>query len=270
MSGENPFETGGTVRFGWALTALMGLTCACGGSSEAAQKPTTPRAAPIIQADVLPSWGRVQTQTAHKPKAVKVSGIEGTLHNFDVKVRIEERAREFAKCQESRSKRLQMLSGSIEFGIHVKHSGDVSDVDLRASDVGDRELERCFIDVIRRVHFPKPNGGDANVSYTMLLGPAGKGREPEQWNPGRVQHVVAKHGGDLSEECSLPTGEAFTVTAYVNASGRVISAGVAGNAMSETERFDCIAKQLASWSMPKPTKKRIAKVTFPLRSSGNS
>lgn len=256
------------LRSGWALTAILGLTTACGGS-DAAQKPTTPRA-PIIQADVLPSWGRVQTQTAHKPKAVKVSGIEGTLHNFDVKVRIEERSREFAKCQESRSNRMAMLSGSIEFGIHVKHSGDVSDVDLRNSDVGDRELERCFIEVIRGVHFPRPNGGDANVSYTMLLGPAGKGREPEQWNPGRVQHLIAKHSADVREECSLPTGEAYTVTAYVNASGRVISAGVAGKAMSETERFDCIAKQMSNWSMPKPTKKRIAKVTFPLRSSGNT
>jgi hypothetical protein len=104
----------------------------------------------------------------------------------------------------------------------------------------------------------------------MLLGPPSKGREPEQWNPGRVQHLVAKHGADVRDECELPTGEAYTVTAYVNASGRVISAGVAGKAMSETQRFDCIAEQLSHWSMPKPTKKRIAKVTFPLHSTGRS
>jgi hypothetical protein len=247
---------------------MCGLTGACG--AEVAQKPTTPHAAPIITPDVMPGWGRTQSHAATKPKAVKVSGIEGTLHNFDVKTKIEARAREFSACQQSRARSVPMLSGTIEFGIHVKHSGDVSDVDLRASDVGDRELERCFIEVIRGVHFPKPNGGDANVTYTMLLGPAGKGREPEQWNPGRVEHLVAKHGADVREECELPTGEAYTVTAYVNASGRVISAGVAGKAMSETQRFDCIAEQLTHWSMPKPTKKRIAKVTFPLGSSGRS
>ena len=256
------------MRIRRALTTLiLVVTAACG--SKTPQKPTTPRA-PIIVPDVMPGWGRTQSsQAAAKPK-VQVRGIEGTLHNFDVKVTIERHNKQFAVCQEAPARRVPMLSGTIEFGIHVRHSGEVSDVDLRTSDVGDRELERCFIDVIRGVHFPRPNGGDANVVYTMLLGPAGKGGEPEQWNAGRVQHLVAKHGADVREECSLPTGEAYTVTAYINASGKVISAGVAGRAMSDAERFDCIADKLSHWSMPKPTKKRIAKVTFPLRSSGQS
>lgn len=250
-----------------AVTTLFLVTAACASKTPA---PATPQAAPIIVPDVMPSWGRTQSEAASTKPKVQVRGIEGTLHNFDVKVTIEGHNKAFAKCQESPARRVPMLAGSIEFGIHVRHSGEVSDVDLRASDVGDRELERCFIDVIRGVHFPRPNGGDANVTYTMLLGPAGKGREPEQWNPGRVQHVVNKHGADVREECSLPTDQAYTVTAYINASGRVISAGVAGKAMSETDRFDCIAAQLSRWEMPKPTKKRVAKVTFPLRSSGRS
>lgn len=256
------------MRARWALVAVSCLVGSCG--SEAVQKPTTPpRAAPIITADVMPSWQRQHEQHGSKPK-VQVRGIEGTLANFEVKTTIEGHAREFAACHEPRAKRVPMLSGTIEFGIHVKRTGDVADVDLRASDLGDRQLERCFIDVVRAVHFPAPHGGEANVTYTMLLGPAGKGREPEQWNPGRVQHLVAKHSADVRSECELPTGEAFTVTAYVNASGRVIASGVAAKAMAEPQRFDCIAEKLAHWEMPKPTKKRFAKVTFPLHSSGRT
>jgi hypothetical protein len=257
------------VRVRWALTALTLLTTAC--ASKTPPQPAAPRAAPIIIPDVMPGWGRADKQAAAGTTKVAVRGIEGTLHNFDVKVTMEQHNKEFARCQEAPARRVPMLAGTIEFGIHVKHhSGEVTDVDLRASDVGDRELERCLIEVIRSIPFPKPNGGDANVTYTMLLGPEGKGREPEQWSAGRVQHLVAKHGADVREECALPTGEAYTVTAYVNASGKVISAGVAGKAMSEAERFDCIAEKLSRWEMPKPTKKRIAKVTFPLRSSGRS
>jgi hypothetical protein len=85
-----------------------------------------------------------------------------------------------------------------------------------------------------------------------------------------VQAVAAKLGKDLREECSLTRGEAYTITAYVNASGRVVAAGVAGPAMSEPTRPDCIAQQLARWPMPKPTKKRIAKVTFAIRGAGRS
>ena len=250
------------MRATWALLATVCLACSSG--SEAA-KATTPKPTPILIADAMPDWARSQSRPRGK---VNVHGIEGTLASFDVQVTIEKKAREFAACHEPRARRVPMLSGSIEFGIHVKHSGDVSGVELRASDVGDRELERCFVEVIRNARFPRPHGGDANVTYTMLLGPVRKGREPEVWGPGRVQHLVAKKLSEVREECAIEYGEAFTVTAYVNASGKVVAAGVAAKTVTETQRFDCIAEQLVRWPMPKPTKKRYAKVTFALPSKG--
>jgi hypothetical protein len=250
------------VRAVVALFAVGMLACA------SAPKPIPPRKrAPIIQADVLPDWGR-QRREAAKPKSkVEVAGIEGTLASFDVRTTMEKMGREFAACHEPRARRVPMLSGSLEFGIQVKHSGDVSQVELRTSDVGDRELERCFLGVVGTAHFPRPNGGDANVTYTMLLGPAGKGREPEQWEAGRVQHVLNKRGADVSEQCELPSGAAYTITAYVNARGKVVAAGVTAAATAQPEHFDCIAKAMRRWSMPKPTKKRFAKVTFPLNAN---
>jgi hypothetical protein len=256
------------VRASWFVIAAT-FVWSCG--SEISQQPV--RRAPIVEPafETMPDW-KASQKSAATPGANKVAvrGIEGTLGNFDVKVKFDEHAREFSSCHEKRARKVPMLAGRIEFGIHVTRNGEVSEVDLRASDVGDRELERCFVEIVRAIHFPPPHGGDANVSYTMLLGPAGKGREPEQWNAGRVQAVAAKHGQDLRQECSLDRGEAFTITAYVNASGRVVAAGVAGMAMAAPERFDCIAEQLAHWPMPKPTKKRFAKVTFPLRGSGRT
>lgn len=257
------------MRSSWAVI-VVSFVCSCG--PEITQKPTTPSRGPIVEAafETMPDW-KASQKSAATPGSNKVAvrGIEGTLANFDVKVKFDEHAREFSSCHEKRARKVPMLAGHIEFGIHVKRSGEVSEVDLRTSDLGDRELERCFVEIVRGIHFPAPHGGDANVSYTMMLGPS-KAGEPEQWSAGRVQHVAAKHGKDLREECALDRGEAFTITAYVNASGRVVAAGVAGMAMAEPERFDCIAERLSHWPMPKPTKKRFAKVTFPLRGSGHT
>lgn len=253
------------MRAVFALVAAGLLGCAS-APKPAPQRPA-PKPQPIIQADVLPDWGK-QKREAAKPKAkVEVRGIEGTLHSFDVKVAMEQKAREFAKCHEPRAKRVPILAGSLEFGIQVKQSGTVEQVELRTSDVGDRELERCFLDVIMATQFPRPNGGDANVTYTMLLSPGGKAREPEQWNPGRVQHLLEKRGADVSEHCELPSGGDFTITAYVNKQGRVVAAGVTSRAPTVASQFDCIAKELRRWPMPKPSKKRFAKITFPLRAS---
>lgn len=256
------------MRAHWALLTLA--LFACSSASEAAPKRTV-RAAPIIQADVLPEWGReakaAANGTLHKPNKVDVRGIQGTLGNFEVRTTMEQKAREFAACHESRASRVPPLSGSIEFAIQVKSTGEVMQVDLNNSDVGDRQLERCFMDVIRATQFPKPNGGDAKVSYTMLLGPARKGREPEQWDADRVRRISSKHGADVAEKCALPRGGAYTITAYVNAQGRIMAAGVTSRAPTEAEQFDCIADSLRRWPMPRPSKKRFAKVTFPLKAA---
>jgi hypothetical protein len=255
------------VRIPLALLTVACMACSSGSEAVKHVRTTpTPKPEPILIADAMPDWGRRPPSSPRRK--VQVQGIEGTLASFDVKVTMEKKAREFAACHEPRARRVPMLSGSIEFGIHVKHSGDVSGVELRSSDVGDRELERCFADVIRNMQFPRPNGGDANVSYTMFLGPPHKGREPEVWTEGRVQHLVQKRLSEVRAECALERGEAFTVTAYVNARGKVIAAGVAAKTVIETERFDCIADQLARWPMPKPSKKRVAKVTFALPTNG--
>ena len=251
------------MRAVWALFAV-GILAACAGAP--APTPKRPREAPFVQADV-PDRGRQRHEAVKKKASVEVAGIEGTLARFQVKITMEKMGREFAACHEPRARRVPMLAGSLEFGIQVKHSGEVSQVDLRTSDVGDRELERCFLGVVGAAHFPRPNGGDANVTYTMLLGPAGKGREPEQWEAGRVRQVLSKQTAEVSEKCELPSGEAYTVTAYVNARGRVVASGVSSGSTARPEHFDCIAKAMRNWSMPKPTKKRFAKVTFPLNIS---
>lgn len=197
-------------------------------------------------------------------RQVAVQGIEGTLSNFDVRVVMDKRAKEFASCHEPRARNVPALSGSIEFKIHVLRDGKVSHVQVRASDLGDRVLERCLSEVIAAAKFPEPHGGEADVTWNMQLEPAGRHRAPEQWELERVQRVVRKHGDELLESCAGKRAT-FTVTAYVSAKGKVLAAGVAARERVEPEQFDCIAENLRSWTMPKP-RKGIAKVSFPIRS----
>jgi hypothetical protein len=198
-------------------------------------------------------------------KHVAVQGIEGTLSNFDVRVAMEKQSKAFAKCHEPRVRKVPALAGSIEFKIHVLTSGEVSDVFVRVSDLGDRVLERCLSEVIHATRFPAPHGGEADVSWNMLLEPARKGRAPEQWETAHVERVLRKLGSEVLATCDAKRGGPITVTAYVSRSGRVLAAGLSAARQPPPEQFDCIAEELRSWPMPKP-RKGIAKVTFPLRS----
>jgi hypothetical protein len=157
------------------------------------------------------------------------------------------------------------LAGNIEFAIRVTPEGAVSQVQIRNSDVGDRPLERCFADVISATPFPRPNGGEANVSYSMILGPSRPGKDPEQWELDRIERVLAKQAPELRENCSVPSDGSYLITAYVNKKGRVVTAGVSAPTGGEPAMFDCLVQELRSWKMPKPKKSALAKISFPLQ-----
>jgi hypothetical protein len=238
------------------LGAFIGaLFAGCAGSASEASSST------------MPAWGSSFDQRrAHEERAnstVKVRGIEGTMSSYDVRDAMERRNDEFAACHEPRASVVPVLSGSIEFGIQVFPDGRVGRVIVRASDLGDRVLERCFVEVITSKPFPRPNGGEANVTYTMLLEPAGSS-DAEAWEPSRLERLLAKREPTLRETCGIEGAASVTVTAYVNGNGRVIAAGVAGADGMTNEQFDCIADDLRSWPMPK-ARKRWAKVSFALR-----
>jgi hypothetical protein len=197
----------------------------------------------------------------HGDRKVQVAGIEGTLANFDVRVAMEGKAREFGACHAPRLRKVPGLGGNVEFKIRVLADGSVSSVELPSSDLGDRALERCFAGVIKATQFPKPHGGDANVSYSMQLSPSRKGREPEQWEPERIRHVLLKRADDVRDMCELRGPRSYRTTVYVNRRGKVVAAGVAGKADADGA-YDCIADAVRKWPMPKAKKKALAKVTF--------
>ena len=50
-----------------------------------------------------------------------------------------------------------------------------------------------------------------------------------------MQHVLNRQTAELSEKCELPSGEPYTITAYVNARGRVVAAGVTSSVRADSE-----------------------------------
>jgi hypothetical protein len=209
----------------------------------------------------------IEQHDAHAEQANKkvgVKGIHGTLSPFDVKVTLDKQAKAFGKCHEPRARKVPALAGGLEFNIRVLASGEVADVNVRQSDVGDRVLERCFSEVIRNTRFPAPHGGEATVQYTMALAPGRKHRAPEEWDSERIEKVLKKNRSELLETCEVKRPGSIVVTAYVSKRGKVLAAGVAAPDDKSADKFDCIADELRTWSMPKP-RKGVAKVSFPLR-----
>lgn len=239
-----------------AAALIVMLTTGCAAAPTPAIEPRVAKQMPRFEPSVAEREKRADSR-------VGVAGIEGSLSSYDVRVTMEERGEQFGKCHEPRATAVPPLAGQVEFGIHVLVDGTVSRVDIRGSTLGDRELERCLSEVVHETAFPKPNGGEANATYTMLLESLRPQSSPEEWEGGRVKRLVSKRGREVKTACSLSSSGPFDVTAYVNSGGRILAAGVASRAEVSSEELDCIADTLRAWPMPKP-KKRYAKVTFAL------
>lgn len=191
------------------------------------------------------------------------------MSSYDVRTTMERRGNELLACQEPRVRVVPVMAGTVEFAIQVDRQGKVGEVLVRASDLGDRVLERCISDVIVQTPFPPPNGGDAKVTWTMILEPARAGMEPELWEQEHIEKVIDEHLEELKTECDLPPqSKKFDVTAYVNRRGRVVSASVMARGLAPSEHLDCIVEKLGQWPMPKPKTSRFAKVSFKLASVG--
>ena len=232
--------------------------CALLGACASAPPPPKPTAQP------MPGWDK-QKIARSRAKRVSVQGIEGTLTAYDVRDTMDRRGEELGACYATTVERIPRIAGRAEFAIHVLRDGTVGAASYEHSDLGDRELEACVLDVVRGTKFPEPHGGEADVKWAMVLESETPGPGPEHWEPEKVRRVVNKRAAKLREYCELPApGPTYRITAYVNRRGRVVSAGVISDVQDVVEHLDCIAEGVRKWRMPRP-KEKLAKVSFDVR-----
>lgn len=228
------------------LTLL--LLAACGGEASQEETTTTAESAETTS-------GREREARAND--SVQVEGLMGTISAMAVQRGVEPKMGRFLRCFTNRYDAVEVLGGHFEMAFRVARDGSVLWVYPRASTIGDRETERCLLDVAAGIHFSEPHGGEAEFAYPIELDPPEDVRPPTFWDPSRVADAVERQASRMS--CS---GH-FAVTAYVEPGGDVIAAGASSSEQVTAEQLDCVTQAVAGWTMPTPGS-YPAKVTFEL------
>jgi hypothetical protein len=184
-------------------------------------------------------------------------------------------------CQKKGMGRVEFLAGDARFFVRIAQDGTVRWAYLEDSTVGDRATEKCLLGVVSGAHWPKPDGGEAEVQKSVSFD-VGDARPPVQWSSDKVSSVIARDGGDALQ-CKKGVKGAFKVTAYVSPgdaasapsrkkgrkgkhdehTGKVLSVGVAPPSKDGEAKVDCIVDAVMDWKMPSPGG-YAAKVTFTL------
>jgi hypothetical protein len=189
---------------------------------------------------------------------VEVSGLLGTIRQDQVRGTLEPRMRDFAGCLEARTHTFEALGGEIRLSFRIRTDGSVAWVYPSASTIGDREAERCILEVASRARFPRPHGGEAEFSWGFGIDPPADVRPPLEWDAAQVVPVLARGAPDLASRCRV---HGVRVTAYIAPGGRVIAAGASTPDPDSLERVDCVLDAVRRLAMPDPGS-YAAKVTF--------
>lgn len=239
------------LRFVTVLSALLALP-ACGGPEEAGDASGGRDSA---------SSGSESTEPPDD--GMQIEGTLGTISQRAIEDGIQRNLPRISRCFSDRYDEVDVLGGHMEMAFRVRTDGNVRWVYLRRSTVGDRATERCILNVLSRIQFERPRGGEAEFTTPLDLDPPADVRPPVEWTAARVAELVSTQGAELAAQCAT-AGQPFQVTAYVAPGGQVLAAGATVDTPDVVDPLDCVTEGVRSWVMPDPGS-YPAKVTFDLR-----
>ncbi len=206
------------------------------------------------------------TSGSERPRPVEdnlaVSGLMGTIRQDQVENALNPRMGRFQRCFEQRMRAVELLGGSIRLAFRIHLDGSVAWVYPTETDVGDRDTERCILDVARSTRFPQPRGGEAEFHWGFGLDPDEGLRPPLSWGDDSLR-TAAEEVRALGRRCNA-RGPGHTITAYIEPGGAVLAAGGTMPDENGEDALECILEAVRAIAMPDPGS-YPAKITFTVR-----
>ncbi len=184
-------------RIGFALVGGI-LLGACGGSPP----PKAPE--PVAEVAPPPKPAGPQMKSSQELGSIDEGATNKTFQGLQDKL---------LDCQKNGLARVEFLAGDAKFFLRIGQDGLVRWAYLEDSTLGDRDTEKCMIQVVSAAHWPQPEGGEAEVQKSISF-ESGDARPPVSWHSDKVAGVL-QHEGNDALKCKGTTRGVFKVTAYV-------------------------------------------------------
>jgi hypothetical protein len=241
------FSTAPSLR-SIVLAALTAAAVAgCGGSSPPPAPPkreAAPKDAPT------------------KPKAqFAMEGQLGSLDEGKVNETFATLLPRFGECLSQGSSRVEFLGGHVKFAVRIAINGNAKWAYLSDSTLGDRDTERCMLNVAKSARWPLPQEGEGQAQREFDFDPSPDVREAVPWGPDRISKALGSARAKLGH-CAQRAPGKYRATVYVQTNGTAMAAGVAPpDERGESGPVDCMVDVIKAMRFPSPGS-WPAKVTF--------
>lgn len=195
---------------------------------------------------------------ANKPKkkaprqdpnaAMKVDSELGVLETQDVEEVLQARFDEIRACYRRAGKAQKYADGKVLLRFVVGGDGSADDVWVVESSLGSYDVERCLVEVGRRIKFRAPSGGKATTfDYPVEF------RSTHQIavldvDGIKIENDVATFLPQLAA-CGKLAEEGAEAILYIEPNGRPGSVGLAVAASMDEDVGDCMVQTIRGWKM---------------------
>jgi hypothetical protein len=178
----------------------------------------------------------------------------GALNEEKVDRVFEQTMGKLQRCLNEGAHRVEFIFGDVSFFVKIDAEGRLAHAHLEKSTIGDRETERCMLDVLKARSWPKPQGGDMGFARKSFgFDPPNDVRPPADLPEDYLDEVLSD--SDFSgrvRACKNGSRGTFTATMYVDTDGSVLGVGVAPPDEDGESAVDCLVDAIKQATFPSP------------------
>lgn len=227
-----------SVWRGGMATIFISFFAGCGGETANKQEVNT----------------GTSTSSSETPnKNVNFDADIGALDQNKVNRALDAQSTKLSDCFHEGLKRVPFMGGNIKFAMRINQEGRVNVAFLKESNLGDRQVESCMLNVLRAAKWPSPVGGREG------LADGGFGFDPSPDERAPVALDASKLGKELPKaeaaivKCRSAAGAgAVTATMYVGTDGKPLAVGVGTADAKGEEAANCIVDALKGFTFASP------------------
>jgi hypothetical protein len=202
------------------------------------------------QGKLDPDWrpGSTKLPGGEDSDGMTIDRAKGALNQRDVDKVLDRQVQSLTPCYEHAGPAQKYAGGDVKLRFFVTSSGEVSNVLVTESAVGNFEVERCLVTEGRKLKFPPPDGAKAtDFEYALRFQPSGNARVVE-WDDAALSRDVAQLSHHLAA-CGSLGPKPVRAVVYIQPGGNVGSVGLSCGGPIDVQASTCAVEQIRKWKL---------------------
>jgi TonB family protein len=190
----------------------------------------------------------------------------GVMDTDDVEATIQEHFDDVRDCYGRAGKAQRYAGGKVLLRFLVAGDGAAQDVWVLESTLGNYDVERCLVEVGRKIRFHAPNGNKATTFEYPVEFRSQSGMEILDVDGPKVERDVAALMPQLAA-CGKVAAEEVNAMVYVESNGVPGSVGLATAAAIDEDAGDCVVQTIRGWRMSVGLPGHVVRANFSIPAS---